>query len=50
MYIGPTSEACSYFSKLGFKCKKEGNVAEFLIDLVSVDVEEEEIMKKDLER
>ena len=50
VYIGPAKEACAYFNKLGFKCRKDGNVAEFLIDLVSVDVEEEEIMKKDLER
>jgi len=40
IYIGPASAACSYFSKLGHKCPPNSNIAEFLIDLVSVDTED----------
>ena len=42
IYIGEAKSACGYFAKLGYKCPSNTNVAEFLIDLVSVDTEDEE--------
>lgn len=49
VYTGPTAQVEAYFAKLGYKCE-ERNVAEFLIDLVSVDTEDEEQRVKDVER
>lgn len=37
VYMGPTSEALSWFTSLGHACPPSSNPAEFLLDLVSVD-------------
>ena len=50
IYLGPASKACAYFAKRGFKCPSNTNIAEFLIDLVSVDTEDEEQAQRDLDR
>ena len=50
IYLGQASKACAYFAKRGFKCPSNTNIAEFLIDLVSVDTEDEEQAQRDLDR
>ncbi|PRP78516.1 abc transporter family protein [Planoprotostelium fungivorum] len=34
-YFGPTRKAKQYFTRLGYSCKKEANVADFLLDVAS---------------
>ena len=41
VYHGPTSQAVDYFDGLGYPCPEHTNVAEHLIDLVSVDHEDQ---------
>ena len=50
IYLGPASKACAYFAKQGFKCPSNTNIAEFLIDLISIDTEDEVQAQKDLDR
>jgi len=50
IFIGPASSACAYFAKLGHKCPLNSNIAEFLIDLVSVDTEDDDQANTDLAR
>ncbi|GMI26040.1 hypothetical protein TrCOL_g4617 [Triparma columacea] len=50
IFIGPAASACQYFARLGHKCPPNSNIAEFLIDLVSVDTEDEEQATTDLAR
>ena len=46
-YNGKTEDALEYFAKLGHECPKETNPAEFLLDLVSIDSEDNYIAAKD---
>ena len=50
IFIGPAASACQYFARLGHTCPPNSNIAEFLIDLVSVDTEDEEQATTDLAR
>lgn len=38
MYLGPAKDAVAYFSALGFEMPKNYNPADFVLDLVSIDV------------
>jgi len=49
-YIGTRQDAVPYFAKLGYDCPPQTNPAEFLIDLVSVDHEDETQAARDTER
>lgn len=49
-YIGKRNEALDYFTRLGYECPKETNPAEFLIDLVSIDPENQEQAREDQNR
>ena len=50
IFIGPASSACAYFERLGHLCPPNSNIAEFLIDLVSVDTEDHEQASADQAR
>ncbi len=41
IYIGPREEAVSYFASLNYKCPPATTTAEFFIDLVTIDTEDE---------
>ncbi|CAJ1958572.1 unnamed protein product [Cylindrotheca closterium] len=40
-YHGKSEKAIGYFRNLGYECPEETNPAEFLVDLVSIDVEDQ---------
>mmetsp|Transcript_30578 Transcript_30578/g.35649 ORF Transcript_30578/g.35649 Transcript_30578/m.35649 type:complete len:715 (-) Transcript_30578:157-2301(-) len=42
IYSGKCTDAVSYFSSLGYNCPPETTTAEFFIDLVTIDTEDEE--------
>jgi len=48
--MGDRKKAVSYFAKLGYKCPSETTTAEFFIDLVTVDTEDPDVAKKDIQR
>jgi ABC-2 type transporter len=49
-YAGSRKEALSYFSSLGYDCPNQTNPAEFVVDLVSIDHDDKEQARKDLQR
>lgn len=49
-YIGDRELAVSYFSRMGYTCPPETTTAEFFIDLVTIDTEDEEIAELDRDR
>jgi len=49
-YMGKRTDAATYFDRLGYKCPKETNPAEFYIDLVTIDTEDPMEAINDLER
>lgn len=50
VYQGDREHSVVYFANLGYKCPKETTPAEYFIDLVTVDSEDEEQAKIDNER
>lgn len=50
VYMGKRTEAVSYFASLGYKCPPETTTAEFFIDLVTIDTEDEDMALIDTER
>ena len=48
--MGDRKKAVSYFANLGFECPPETNPAEFFIDLVTVDTEDEVEAQIDMDR
>ena len=50
IYMGDRKNAVSYFSKLGYRCPSETTPAEFFIDLVTIDSEDQVQAKLDIER
>lgn len=43
VYAGPKSEAVAYFATQGYRCPDATNPAEYFVDLVSVDTEDEQV-------
>jgi len=50
VYMGDRKKAVSYFSKLDYHCPPETTPAEFFIDLVTIDTEDPDVAKQDVER
>jgi hypothetical protein len=50
VYIGDREKGLEYFANLGYKCPPETTPAEFLIDLVTIDTEDKDSARLDLER
>jgi len=50
VYLGKRSNAIAYFAKLGYKCPRETTPAEFFLDLVTVDSEDEKQAEVDEKR
>lgn len=50
IYMGDRTEAVSYFAELGYECPPATTTAEFFIDLVTIDTEDESIALEDISR
>ena len=50
MYMGKRTEAAPYFASLGYECPPETTTAEFFIDLVTIDTEDEDMALVDTVR
>ena len=49
-YAGNREQASAYFEQIGFECPHDTNPAEWFIDLVTIDTEDEEQGAKDIAR
>ena len=50
IYMGKRTDAVPYFASLGYQCPSETTTAEFFIDLVTIDTEDEDIASIDIAR
>jgi hypothetical protein len=50
IYMGKRTDAVSYFASLGYKCPPATTTAEFFIDLVTIDTEDDNLAAIDIAR